>query len=192
MSLVPLSLPRAGLALLLAAVLAGARPVAPAAQVASTDEVKAAFLFHFAKFVQWPDEASAGPLTIGVLGNDAVAEALHAFGRGKTVAARALVVRRINASEDLAGFHVLFVGQAEKNRLPDVMRRVWGAGILTVSDIDGFCDAGGVIALMQEGRHLRFDISLDAAERSRLKVSSKLLSLARTVYPVKTARAGDR
>jgi uncharacterized protein DUF4154 len=186
-------LPRVGIAVVLGAVLVCARPAVLAGQVATTDEVKAAFLFNFAKFVEWPaDAAPTGPLTIGVLGSDSVADSLREFVRGKTIGTRALVVKRMNGSEDLAGFHLLFVGQAEKNRLPDLMRRVDGAGILTVSDADRFCDAGGVIALALDGKHVRFDISLAAAERSRLKVSSKLLSLARTVYPVKNAGSGDR
>ncbi|HET7218468.1 MAG TPA: YfiR family protein [Vicinamibacterales bacterium] len=185
------SLTRARLALLLAAAVVFLRLPALSAQVATTDEVKAAFLFNFAKFVEWPADASPpGPLIIGVLGNDSIADSLREFVRGKTIGSRTLFIKRMNGSEDVAGFHLIFVGQAEKNRLPDLMRRVEDAAILTVSDVDRFCDAGGVIALALDRNHVRFDISLDAAERARLKVSSKLLSLARTVYPVKTA--GDR
>lgn len=187
------SFARVARAVMLAAALVGTGSSTARAQVATTDEVKAAFLVNFAKFVEWPEDPPASALfIIGVLGSDRIADLLREFVRGKAIGSRPLAVRRLSGNEDVAGFHMLFVGQSEKDRLPDLLRRVDGSSILTVSDADGFCDAGGIIALALEDTHVRFDISLEAAERSRLKVSSKLLSLARTVHPVKPAGAGNR
>ena len=167
------------------------RPVLDA-QMASADEVKAAFLFNFAKFVEWPlDAAPAGaPLVMGVLGNDAVEESLRTVTRGKVVDGRQLAVKRLTNGDDLTRVHLLFVGVGERVRMSDVLKRVEGFGVLTVSDVDRFCQSGGVIALVMEENRVRFDVNLEAAERGRLKVSSKLLSLARTVQSAKAS--GDR
>jgi hypothetical protein len=164
---------------------------AAASQTATIDEVKAAFLFNFAKFVEWPSAPDdKGPLQIGILGSDNVGDSLREIVRGKTVNGRPLAMRRVTDEDDLERLHLLFIAAAEQGRLADIMKRIDGSTVLTVSDIEKFCQQGGAIALLQEGNHLRFEINLDAADRSRLKVSSKLLTLARTVHPVKPA--GDR
>jgi hypothetical protein len=170
---------------------ATARPVL-VAQVASADEVKAAFLFNFAKFVEWPSDVAppGAPLIMGVLGNDAVEESLRTVTRGKSVGAHQLTVKRLTGGDDLTRLHLLFVGAAERMRMSEVLGRVEGASVLTVSDVDRFCQSGGVIALAMEENRVRFDVNLEAAERRRLRVSSKLLSLARTVHSTKAA--GDR
>lgn len=180
---------RARCAVVLSVVCLAALPIALRGQTATTDEVKAAFLFNFAKFVEWP-AMNDGALQIGVLGNDGLGDSLREIVRGKTVNGRPLATRRVNPNDDLSRLHVLFVGASEKARVADVLKRVEGSSVLTVSDVDKFCHQGGVIALTQEGNHVRFDINLDAADRSKLKVSSKLLTLARTVHPVRAA--GDR
>jgi hypothetical protein len=181
------------LVLALAASCLNVRSVRVTAQVATTEEVKAAFLFNFAKFVEWPPEAWAdgAPLAIGVLGGDGIADVLRDMVRGKSIGTHSITVKRINGSEDLATFHLVFIGQNEKSRLPDILRRVERANVLTVSDVDRFCELGGIIALTLEQNHVRFEVSLEAAERAHLKVSSKLLSLARVVYPAKSG-TGDR
>jgi hypothetical protein len=156
---------------------------------ASTDEVKAAYLFNFAKFVEWPggESAAAGPLLLGVMGSDGVADALARIVRGKAIGGRALEVRRATSADNLARFHLLFVGTSQQPNLGEFLRRVDGSGVLTVSDIESFCRLGGTIGLVLEENRVKFEINLEPAERARLKVSSKLLNLARTVYP---ARAG--
>ncbi|HEY7496877.1 MAG TPA: YfiR family protein [Vicinamibacterales bacterium] len=181
---------RARLAAALTVLCVAALSTGARSQTATIDEVKAAFLFNFAKFVEWPD-GDAGPLQIGVLGNDNVSDSLREIVRGKSVNGRSLASRRVTANDDLASLDLFFVGASEKSRIPDLLKRLDGTSVLTVSDVDKFCHQGGVIALTQEGNHVRFDINLDAAERSKLKVSSKLLALARTVHPVRAA-AGDR
>jgi len=174
-----------------------ALPHAVGSQTANTLEVKAAFLYNFAKFVEWPSDATSGMPTInvGVVGNDAVGEALRAMVRDKNIGGKGLSVRKPANLDDLAGLHLLFVGGAEKHRVADILRRLDGATVLTVSDIDRFCQMGGTIELVVENNHVRFDVRLDAAQRARLKVSSKLLGLARTVHGANAAngaKQGDR
>jgi hypothetical protein len=163
-------------------------------QTANTVEVKAAFLYNFAKFVEWPSDATSGMPTInmGVLGSDAMGDALRAAVRDKAVGGKGFAVRKPANLDDLTGLHLLFVGDAEKHRVPDILRRLEGATVLTVSDIDRFCQLGGTIALVVENNHVRFDVRLDTAQRSRLKVSSKLLGLARTVHGANVAKQGER
>jgi hypothetical protein len=164
----------------------------PSAQpIATADELKAAFIFNFVKFVDWPSEAmpAGTPLVLGVFGSDGIDESLRAYARGKTINGRELTVRRISGGDDLSRLHLLFVGAAEQGRVGDVIKRVDGNNVLTVSDAERFCQSGGVIALAMEQNRVRFDVNLDAAERSRLRVSSKLLALARSVQ---SSRTGDR
>jgi hypothetical protein len=166
-------------------------PLIARSQTATTDEVKAGFLVNFFKFIEWPPaQGGDGPLQIGVLGNDNVSDSLREFIRGKTINGRSLASRRVAAGDDLSHLHMLFIGGAEQARIADVMKRVEGSSVLTVSDVDRFCQQGGMIAFTLEHHHVRFEINLDAADRSGLKVSSKLLTLARTVHQAKAA--GDR
>lgn len=157
-------------------------------QTLTIDEAKAAFVFNFAKFVEWPADASSRKvLTVGVLGSDGVSDALQQIVRGKTVGARGVDVKRVTLGDNLPELHVLFVGVSEKPRMAEVLKRVDGAPVLTVADIEHFCASGGIMGLALEGSHLRFDVNLESAERARLKVSSRLLTLARTVLPAKAA-----
>jgi YfiR/HmsC-like len=144
--------------------------------------LKAAFLFNFVKFVEWPADAFAGersPLAICVYGTDPFGDTLDNVVRGETVGERGLIVQRPDALEDLRDCHVLFVSRSERSRLPEVLSRVQGAPVLTVGDTDGFLKAGGVINFVLEENKVRFQINPEAAERSQLKISSKLLRLAK-------------
>jgi hypothetical protein len=173
----------------LAATSAPARP-----QGATADEVKAAFLFNFAKFVEWPVDAapSGAPLTIGVVASDGIEELLRMTVRGKVINGRTLIVKRLTIADDVRAVHLLFVGAHEKARVGELLKRVDGISVLTVSDSDRFCQSGGVIGLLMDDSRVRFDVNLDAADRGRLKVSSKLLALARVVLSTSKAPSGDR
>jgi len=182
---------RACRTLALTAAILLALPSGLTSQTLDTDDVKAAFLFNFAKFVEWPADAmnGASAITIGVLGSDGVNDALRTMVKDKNIGGRAITVKRTASVDEVAGLHMLFVGQGEKARIADVLKRLESMAILTVSDVDRFCEQGGAIGLVREGNHVRFEVNLDAAERARLKVSSKLLNLARRVQ---SAKAGDR
>jgi uncharacterized protein DUF4154 len=150
----------------------------------SVYQVKAAYLFNFAKFVEWPEEAFADPLApivIGIVGDDPFGDALPQVVSGKTVQGRDLIIRKYRAGEDLRGSHILFISASEKKRLPQILSSLHGSCVLTVADMDGFLEEGGMILLVSEENRVRFAINADAANQAKLKLSSKLLSLARAV-----------
>jgi hypothetical protein len=151
------------------------------AQQAPEYDLKAAFLFNFAKFVEWPESAFPGnraPLTICVYGEDPFGSTLNDVVQNERVGERALLIQRPDSLDDLGGCHVLFVSRSEKDRLGEVMSQIKGKPVLTVSDIDGFLRAGGVINFILEGKKVRFLIDQEAAGRGDLKISSKLMRLA--------------
>ncbi|OGG52063.1 MAG: hypothetical protein A3F84_18365 [Candidatus Handelsmanbacteria bacterium RIFCSPLOWO2_12_FULL_64_10] len=173
------------MALLVAACLAaGHAPDARAQEAAPSEyQVKAAFLYNFAKFVEWPTEAfqdATSPFVIGVLGNDPFEGALDQTVRGKKVNGRAMAVRRLK-EEALGGCHILFISASEKRPLWQILGCLKGSSVLTVGEMESFTQAGGIVNfVMKEGR-VRFEINADGAERARLRVSSKLLALAKVV-----------
>jgi hypothetical protein len=147
-------------------------------------QVKAAYLFNFLKFVEWPEDAftdSLAPIVIGIVGDDPFGSALPQVVIGKTVQGRDLVIRKYHAGENLRGASILFVSASEKKRLPQILASLHGSSTLTVADMDGFLDEGGMIQFLSENDRVRFSVNVDATSRARLKVSSKLLSLARVV-----------
>jgi len=147
-------------------------------------QVKAAYLFNFLKFVEWPEESFADPLApivIGVVGEDPFGSALPQVVTGKTVQGRDLVIRIYHAGEDLRGAHILFISASERKRLPTILSSLRGSSVLTVADTSGFLDSGGMIQFLNENGRVRFAINVDATGRARLKMSSKLLTLAKMV-----------
>jgi hypothetical protein len=151
---------------------------------ASEYEIKAAFLYNFAKFVEWPPEASPGandPLAICIVGEDPFGDILDELIKGKTISGRALVVRRLKPAGDLKGCQVAFISSSEREHLRSVLESLKGGGVLTVGDTEGFAAIGGVINFTMQDNKVHFDVNVDAAERARLKISSKLLSVARIV-----------
>jgi hypothetical protein len=146
-------------------------------------QVKAAFLYNFAKFVDWPPAGPGAkdPLVIVVFGQDPFGPALENTVWGKSINNRPVAVRRASRVEQVMPCHVLFISREERRRTPEVLEAVESAGVLTVSEADGFLDQGGAVQLLTDGNRVRFEINLGAARRSGLNVSSKLLSLARAV-----------
>jgi hypothetical protein len=146
-------------------------------------KIKAAFLFNFTKFVEWPDHAlrdASAPFVLAVLGDDPFGDALDSL-KGKTVQGRPLVIRRATSLEDLGRFHMLFVASAERSRLASVLPAAEAMHALTVGDSPGFRSQGGMIQLVRDGDRVAFEINLDASRRAGLKISSKLLALAKAV-----------
>ena len=142
--------------------------------------IKAAILFNFTKFVEWPAAAFKGadaPLRICVIGDDPFGPALDAL-RGKTVRERRLTASRIADVAGAAQCHVLFVAASERARLPQILAAVGKRPILTVADMGRFADLGGIIALKETDHRSRIEINLGAARRAGVTLSSKLLRLA--------------
>ena len=167
----------------------GVRAAATAAGSSVPDserDVKAAFLYNFAKFVEWPPETfsdASSPLVLCVLGDEPLSASLQTTVKGETVDSRRFEVRQLRDPVGARACHVLFIGPAEKGRVPDLLAALPGTGVLTVGGGADFLDRGGMIRLFLEKNRVRFDINLEAAERSHLKLSSKLLRLARAVNP---------
>ena len=145
-------------------------------------EVKAAFLFNFMQFVEWPAGASTNakaPFMIGVLGEDPFGAMLEKTVKSETLRGRPLAIRRTQRIANLKDCHVVFVCRSEKARIGEILDALHGSSVLTVSDIEHFCRNGGMIGLFNEGGKIRFEINQEAAEQCQLKISSKLLRLGR-------------
>jgi|ERR1051325_3254433 hypothetical protein len=143
--------------------------------------LKSAFLLNFARYVEWPPSAFAGSnnvVVIGIVGQDPLKQHLDDTVQGKTVERRPVEVKRSKNISELLGCHVLFVPASERERLRMILTRLQDRPVLTVSDMDGFKDAGGMIQLKKKSGMMRFDINRSAAEKAHLKISSKLLKLA--------------
>lgn len=154
-------------------------PAVAAAQVTEYG-LKAAFLFNFVKFVEWPPQAFASdraPVTLCVFGQDPFGRTLEEVIQGERLGERSLVIRRPGL-EELDGCHILFVSRSEAERFGTVLSKVGGRPVLTVADTDGFLQAGGAINFVLEGNKVRFLINQKAAERNGLRISSRLLRLA--------------
>lgn len=156
---------------------AGAEPDSP-----TEYQVKAALLFNFGKFVDWPETAFAGPqapFVIGVLGEDPFGPALEETLRDKTLNGRAVRIERLGAGQEFRGCHLLFICASERKRLAAIMGSVEKIPVLTVGDgVERFLAGGGMINLLQQNNKVRFEVSQGRVEKAGLKISSKLLRLA--------------
>jgi hypothetical protein len=145
-------------------------------------QVKAAFLYNFAKFVEWPAGTfpnAADPVAICILGQDPFGGSLEQVVAGRMIETHPIVVRHLGSAKQAAGCHILFFGRGSAPA-----SEVANAGILTVGDSDSSED-GAVIYFRLEAGKVRFEISLQAAERENVRISSRLLSLAKIVEPKK-------
>ncbi|MBI5639656.1 MAG: YfiR family protein [Nitrospirae bacterium] len=143
--------------------------------------VKAAFLYNFAKFVEWPPSSfkdSHAQLIIYIIGIDPFGDKLDVLA-DKTVSGRKLLIRRVAAYDDLGKCHILFISRSEKDQLGNILKAIKNRNVLTVSELNNFCSSGGIINLFLEGDRVRFEINQRAAERAGLKISSHLLNLAK-------------
>jgi len=146
--------------------------------------VKAAFLLNFAKFVEWPPgsfKASADPIAICVMGQNPFGNALNDAVSGKTVDGRTFLVRQLSAAQTASGCQILFVSSSERKRLPSILDDVKAGGVLTVGEMDNFASEGGIVNFKIDGGRVCLQVNVDAAGQARLRISSKLLSLAQIV-----------
>lgn len=149
-------------------------------------EVKAAFLFNFLKYVEWPAKAfpeANKPWAIGVLGDDPFGGALENAVAAKTINERKITVRRAAQLEDLKECHLLFICQSEKSRAKRILTGLPGTATLTVSEFESFAEQGGMINFTMAANKVRFEINLKAAQQAGLKINFKLLNLAKIVSP---------
>lgn len=147
-------------------------------------EVKAAFLFHFTQFVEWPDSTFAdadAPFCIGVLGDDPFGTTLDQIVKDETVHKHKISIKRSHDAADLKGCQILFVSNSEKDHLQQILSSLNESSILTVGESDGFTRQDGIINFYLDEKKVRFEIKPDAAKRRGLKISSQLLGLGRIV-----------
>ena len=146
-------------------------------------QVKAALVYNFAKFVEWPDDAApqARPMVVGVLGDPELTAVIDRTLRNKTVRGRTFEVRHFTSIDDLALCHILFVAPQDAATVRRAIQLVQDSPTLTIGELDGFSGWGGVIELVLEEKQFRFEINAGTARRGGLKVSSRLLRLARSV-----------
>lgn len=145
-------------------------------------QVKAVFLFNFTKFAYWPAEATANtPFVIGVVGEDSFGTILDDAVRDEMVQLRPIVIRRYRRGETIARCHILFIARSEKDRLHALLQQFQGQPILTVADTARAAEQGVMINLLLVQGSVKMEINQRAVEAAGLKVSAKLLSLAKIV-----------
>jgi uncharacterized protein DUF4154 len=155
---------------------------------ASERSVKAAYIYRFLPYIEWPTAALAAgtPIVIGVIGADDLALELEQLVRNRPGDERAIAVRRLGPNDSWIGTHVLYAGQEVAARVLMVAKALQDRSVLTISDVEGAVDRGFVIGFVNVESRLRFEVNADVAERSGLKLSSRLLTVALRV------RAGSR
>ena len=158
----------------------GAWPAPPAAEY----QVKAAYLFNFGQFVEWPLQAydsPSAPFVIGIVGDDPFGKILDAAIAGESLGGHPLVVKRFKSPEDISACNILFIGRSEASRLEETLKVLQGRSVLTVTDITGAERRGAIIVLVNDSNRIRMRINVAAARASNLVISSKLLRPAEVV-----------
>ena len=161
--------------------LSGSRAQSPAV---TEYQVKAAFLYNFAKFVEWPPGSfsdGSAPLRICIFGQDPFGQELRDITREKTVNGRKLQVDQVVDLRLARTCHILFIPSSEKAQLTRIFESLRGTDALTVGDAKGFVQQGGMINFVLENNRVQFEVNRKAAEQAGLKISSKLLSVAKVV-----------
>lgn len=161
---------------------------------------KADYINSFTKFVEWPARKFAqpdSPFVIGVYGTDNITSLLQEALQERQIKGRPAVIKHLMNKEELRGCHVLFISRSERDRLGPILGEVRRENVLTVGECDNFLAKGGVINFVNIGGHVHFQISIDAAAREKLSVSSHLLQLAVplsqsiSVFPSNAVRLTD-
>jgi hypothetical protein len=147
-------------------------------------QVKAVCLYNLTQFTDWPPgtfSASNAPIVIGIVGEDPFGQTMDAVVSGEVVRGHPLIVRRLSADDNLEACQVVFICRSEKKRVPEILKRLQGSPVLSVSEINGFAEEGGMVNLLVPEKTVKIEINQGAAEQAGLKISSKLLNLAHLV-----------
>jgi|HubBroStandDraft_5_1064220.scaffolds.fasta_scaffold50469_2 hypothetical protein len=177
---------RQGATAALAAALVVCATPSSAQNSSSTEyQLKAAFLFNFAKFIDWPPESfesPQSPFSICVIGKDPFGRAIDDELQGKSIGSRSVAVQRMRDAASARHCQIVFVGAMEDRSPAGIIEALRGTNVLLVGESGGFATSGGTIQFTLEENHVRFLINTDAADRAGLKFSSKLLALAKIVH----------
>ena len=155
-------------------------------------EVKAAYLYNFGRFVEWPSSApavQASEFNICVLGHDPFGSVLDSTIAGEKIDGKNVVARRIAKAGEATGCRVLFISSSENKQLHEILADVGKLGVLTVSDMPQFAQQGGIVQFVLAQERVRFEINLTAAQQAGLSLSSELLKVAAEVKG--KARSGN-
>jgi hypothetical protein len=156
--------------------------------------IKAACLMNFARFVEWPATAFPAadtPVTIGILGDDPFGNLFDKTVKDETIQGRPIVLKRAKRVADLNMCQLVFISRSERNRYPQILAGLAQDGVLTIGESEDFASHGGIITFCVQSNKVQFEINHPAAERAGLKMSAKLLQLARTCGRSR-ATGGDR
>jgi uncharacterized protein DUF4154 len=151
-------------------------------------QVKAAFLYNFAQFVDWPAndfQSEKDPIVLCVYGKDPFGSVLDDTVRGKTVGTRNFVVKKPENSKDLTGCQIVFIKDVSTNQLKGVLSTLDGSNVLSVGDDSHFAEQGGDIQFVIDHDHVRFVINIDSVNHANFHMSSKLLALAKIIHDSK-------
>ena len=152
--------------------------------VAKEYRIKAAFLFNFSQYVEWPPDTfkdANDPLTYCTIGDDPFQGELDESLNAKSVGRRPLRVQHLRPPENFQGCQILFIGANEKKRVTAVLETLKQSPVLIVGESNHFVQQGGTVGFLSEDNTIRFEVNLDAAQRARLNISATLLSVAKTV-----------
>jgi hypothetical protein len=153
--------------------------------------IKAAFLFNFAHYVEWPPDAfkdANSPLTYCTIGDDPFEGTLDESLNAKSVGTRPLRVQHLRPPENFQGCQIVFIGANEKKRITAILETLKQSPVLVVGESNRFVQQGGTVGFLSEENTIRFEVNLDAAQRAHLNISATLLSVAKTVIE----KAGGR
>lgn len=156
------------------------------AQTSTTREyqIKAAFVFNFTQFVEWPAQSFStpqSPAVIGIIGKDPFGNYLEETIAGETINKHPLVIQHFNTVEEVTNCHILFVNINDKAKLQSIIEKLKGKSILTISDNNSFTKLGGMIRLYTRDDKINIQVNLEETKAGNLTISSKLLKLAEIV-----------
>lgn len=169
-------------------ILLPATPSAAGTKLTHEYDLKAAFMFHFAQFVEWPPEALPDrntPLTIGILGEDPFGKTLDEIVANEAVRGHKLLVRRFQNVNQIDSCHILFISPSEARRLDAILSQLNRRSVLTVGETKDFAQRSGIIGFVITQKRLRLAVNLAAARAARLTISSKLLRQSEIVGPLR-------
>ena len=152
-------------------------------QAAPEYQVKAAFIYNLAQFIEWPEQAfkdAGSPLTVCVFDTNTLGNALEPY-RNETVKGRKLVIKQYGEAQDMMECHILFLNSTDKKLLKQVLDTVKNQNILTIGEAEGFARMGGIINFIKVKNKIHFEINVDAAKKAGFNLSSEILKLAKIV-----------
>jgi hypothetical protein len=171
-----------------------AAPTAAQDSASSEYLIKAGFIYNFAKLVDWPATAFSqpdSPIVIGILGTDPFGPIIDRVLASKKVNDHGFVIKRIKSVADGKDCHILFISASETSHIGDDIRIARSMPVLTIGEVPGFANRGGIINLTLEDSKVRFEVNVDAAKAADLNISSRLLALARIVQPSSNGRKSE-